>query len=330
MPVAHRPAVVALDVGGTAVKSLVVDAHGVLDHTTTPTGAGDGPERCLDTVLRTVDATLDRVPATHTAVAVGIAVPGTVDEHRGVCVVSENLGWRGVPVRELVAHRTGLPVGFGHDVRAGGLAEWRLGAGRGIAGQAYLSIGTGLAAALVLEGRMVVVDGYAGEIGHGGATGGERCACGGRGCPETVASAAAIARRYTALTGVDVRGARDVVRRAGNGDADARRVWEDALNVLAGVVTDLVRVSGVGHVVVGGGLVHAGDTLLTPLRDRVRDGLTVHRVPRIVPAVLGGAAGAWGAALLGWQATGQAGDDVVARYEAALELPEQRCEVRTG
>ncbi|WP_298179139.1 ROK family protein [Saccharomonospora sp.] len=312
-----QPAVVALDVGGTFVKWLVADHTGVLHHGMAPTRAADGPERSFGVVLDTVDSALATLPSTHVPVGIGLAVPGTVDERRGVCVYSENLGWRELPVVERVFEHTGLPVGFGHDVRAGATAEWRLGAGRGITDQMYVSVGTGLAAALLLDDRMVVSGGYAGEIGHGGSIEGEPCACGGRGCAETVASAAAIARRYAALTGTPVDGARDVLARAREGDSTARRVWDDAVEVLGSVMADLVRVTGVARIVVGGGLVHAGETLLAPLRDRVRERLTVHPAPHILPAVLGGAAGSWGAALLGWQAADIDLDPVLAAYTVA-------------
>ncbi len=313
-----QPAVVALDVGGTFVKWLVADRTGVLRRGTTPTRAADGPERSFGVVLDTVDTALAALPSTHTPVGIGLAVPGTVDERRGVCVYSENLGWRELPVVERVLRHTGLPVGFGHDVRSAATAEWRLGASRGIADQVYVSVGTGLAAALLLDGRLVVSGGYAGEIGHGGTLEGEPCTCGGRGCAETVASAAAIARRYTASTGIPVDGARDVLARAREGDAVAHRVWEDAVEVLGSVVADLIRVTGVARIVIGGGLVHAGEALLTPLRDRVRERLTVHPTAHILPAVLGGAAGSWGAALLGWEAADIDLDPILTAYADAV------------
>ncbi|TLW94851.1 ROK family protein [Saccharomonospora piscinae] len=317
-----RPAVVALDVGGTYVKCLTVDETGVLASDSVPTRAADGPEAAFRVVCDAATAALGALPPTHTAAGIGLAVPGTVDEHRGVCVHSENLGWRELPVVERLSAHTGLPVGFGHDVRAGATAERRLGAGLDagapVADQLYVSVGTGLAAALVLDGRLVVSGGYAGEIGHGGATTGLPCVCGGHGCAETVASAAAIARRYTAATGTTVDGARDVLARATDGDAVARQVWDDAVAVLGALVADLVRVTGVAHVVVGGGLIHAGDALLTPLRQAVGELLTVHPEPRVVPAALGGAAGSWGAALLGWQAAGVDLDPVLTGYAELL------------
>ncbi|MEK8225481.1 ROK family protein [Oerskovia sp. M15] len=80
---------------------------------------------------------------------------------------AENLDWVDLPLRQVVADATGLPVGFGHDVRAGCLAEARFGAGRGEPDHAYVSVGTGIAAALVLRGQVYAGRGYAGRSGTG-------------------------------------------------------------------------------------------------------------------------------------------------------------------
>lgn len=318
--------VVAFDIGGTTVKSLTVTREEVLEVHRTPTRADAGPEAALEAVLHQIEDTVATASAAHEVVGVGVASPGLVDESRGMSVHSENLGWREVPLRDLVDERTGLPVGFGHDVRAGGLAEQHLGAGRGAADQAYLSLGTGIACALVLDGRAVLAGGYAGEVGHGGAAaygsdgadGGERdgepCACGGRGCPETYASAAAMVRRYRRISGEPVADAEELLARVHRGDRIARKVWKEAVDGLAQITGDIVRVTGAARVVVGGGLALAGDDLLTPLTEATRRRLTIHRSPEIVLAELAGVSGSWGTALLGWQAAGYALDEVASGY----------------
>src|SRR5690606_10017540 len=229
------PVVVALDVGGTDIKAALVDADGVLLEQVTPTRAAQGPQASFAAVLAAVEDVRRRVPAGRAVVAVGLAVPGTVDEEAGVVLSAENLDWVDLPVRALVEEATGLPVGFGHDVRAGGLAEWRLGAARGAHDHAFLAVGTGIAAAVVLRGEPYPAHGWAGEVGHGGARDGEPCPCGGRGCAETFASAAGMARTYRRLTGAsvaDVPGAREVLARAQAGDEVARGVWDRGVDRL--------------------------------------------------------------------------------------------------
>ncbi|GAA4830180.1 ROK family protein [Luteimicrobium xylanilyticum] len=306
---AHRatePVVLALDVGGTSVKGAVVDAAGIAARRTAPTGGGPAdPDGATAAVLGVVRELWAAVPAEQHVAAVGIVTPGLVDEEAGVVVGAENLGWRDLPLRALVEETTGVPVGFGHDARAAGLAEWRLGAGQGAGDHAFLSVGTGIAAALVLGGRVYAGGGWAGEIGHGGATAGDLCACGGRGCVETYASAAGIARQYAARTGTVPDGARDVLERAQAGDAVALEVWQHGVDGLADLVSGLVRTLGLRTVVVGGGLVLAGDALLEPLDRAVRARLTVHPAPELRTARLGAEAGTYGAALLAWQASGR-------------------------
>jgi glucokinase len=282
--------VVAVDVGGTDTKAALVDGDGtVLVDRVLPTRR-DGA--VLDQVVRLVDELGEG------ASAVGLVVPGLVDEARGVAVWSENLDWRDVPFVATVSERCGLPAVLGHDVRAGGLAESRLGAARGLRDVLFLPIGTGIAAALLLDGRLYAGDGYAGEIGHTDVGHGEPCVCGGRGCLEAIASAAAIARRYSARTGRVVAGADEVVRAVREGDDAAVAAWDDALDALALALSWVAGVLAPEVVVVGGGLSRAGSVLLEPLAERLQARLTFQRVPRLVPAELGDKAGCLGAALL--------------------------------
>ena len=204
--------VVALDVGGTTIKGAVVDHDAaVLSRLRRPTPPRDtAPDEVLVAILATVDELAAAAPPGAGVRAVGLAVTGIVDERQGIAVHSENVGWRDVPVRSLVEQATGLPVGFGHDVRAGALAEWRLGAGRGLQDLVFVPVGAGVSAGVIVQGRLVIGGGNAGEIGHVDVGHGEPCACGGRGCVEAVASAAAVARRYADMTGRPVAGAREV------------------------------------------------------------------------------------------------------------------------
>ena len=158
------------------------------------------PDEAVARVLALAEA------ASHDVAAVGVVLPGVVDESIGVGAWSENLGWRDVAFGDLLRSRLDVPVAIGHDVRAWGAAERRWGAGRGLSDVAVVVIGTGISAALVVDGRPLVARGFAGEIGHLRVAGDEPCACGGTGCLEAVASAAGIVRAYNAaLTSGDRR-----------------------------------------------------------------------------------------------------------------------------
>jgi glucokinase len=298
---------VALDGGGTTIKGAVV-AHdgGVMARLRRPTPPhGNRPDEVLVAILTAIDELTGAAPRSFGVRAVGLVVTGIVDERRGMAVHSENVGWRNVPVRSLVEQATRLPVGFGHDVRAGTLAEWRLGAGRGLEDLVFVPIGTGVSAGVVVQGRLITGGGYAGEIGHVDVGHGESCTCGGRGCVEALASAAAIARRYAAVSGRPVAGAREVAERMVAGDPIARRIWNDATEALALALAWTSVVLAPQAILLGGGLAQSGSLLFEPLGQALGRHLGVVRTPQLVPATLQDDAGFLGAALLAWDALGQ-------------------------
>jgi glucokinase len=300
--------VVAIDAGGTAIKGALVGRDGaVLSRRRRPTPAPEhAPDEILAAILAMVDELAAAAPPGAGVRAVGLVVTGIVDERRGVAVHSENVGWRDAPVGSLVARATSLPVGFGHDVRAGTLAEWRLGAGRGLDDLVFVPVGAGVSAGMVVAGRLLT-GASTGEIGHVDVGHGEPCRCGGRGCVEAVASAAAIARRYAAASGRPVSGAREVAERMEAGDPAARQVWSDATEALASALAWTTAVVAPQAIVLGGGLARAGGLLFEPLARALDRRLGLVPAPPLVPAALGDQAGCLGAALLAWTALGQPG-----------------------
>ncbi|WP_422754377.1 ROK family protein [Micromonospora sp. WMMD708] len=293
--------VVALDVGGTGMKCALVRPDGSVLHAERhPTDAGRGPDAVVATVLAVAEGLADRARAAgSTPVACGVAVPGVVDETAGVAVWSANVGFRDVPLRDLVGARLGLPAALGHDVRVGGIAEARLGAGRDARHVLFVAIGTGIAAAHVVAGSAAVgAHGAAGEIGHILVRpDGPRCGCGRPGCLEAVSSASAVARRYAELAG-STASAAEVAGRAAAGEELAGRVWREAVEALADGLATGQALYDVDTMVIGGGLARAGGQLLDPLRAALRERMTFHREPRLVAAALGDEAGCLGAALL--------------------------------
>ncbi|MEV1062402.1 ROK family protein [Streptomyces sp. NPDC050263] len=291
--------VIALDVGGTGMKAALVGADGTLLHRAR---RATGRERGPDAVVAGI---LDFAADLHEhgveqfgepASAAGVAVPGIVDEANGVAAYAANLGWRNVPLRELLTTRLGVPVALGHDVRTGGLAEGRIGAGRGADRFLFVALGTGIAGAIGVSDR---VD--ASEIGHIVVRpGGTPCPCGQHGCLERFASAAAVSEAWAAACGDPEADAADCAKAVASGDPNAVRVWQTAVDALAdGLVTALTLLDP-RTLVIGGGLAEAGETLFTPLREAVRSRVTFQRLPETVPAALGDSAGCLGAGLLAW------------------------------
>ncbi|MGW4224911.1 ROK family protein [Streptomyces bauhiniae] len=295
--------VVALDVGGTSMKAALVGEDGaVLHRARRATGREDGPEAVVENLLAFA-ADLRAHGAGHLgapALAAGVAVPGTVDEATGTALYSANLGWRDVPLRALLTERLGMPVALGHDVRTGGLAEGRAGAGRGAGRFLFVALGTGIAGAIGLAGGVEAgAHGFAGEIGHIVVRpGGRPCPCGQTGCLERYASAAAVGTAWAEASGRADADAADCARAVAAGDPAAARVWTEAVDALAdGLVTALTLLDP-GTLIVGGGLAEAGDVLFRPLGAAVERRLTFQAAPVLVPAALGEAAGCLGAALL--------------------------------
>jgi glucokinase len=295
--------VAAVDVGGTRIKAALVDRSGVeLVSLTEPTPPGlAAPGALVSAVGASVAALRDRAEARGGAVALsacGVVVPGIVDDREGVARWSANLGWRELPVVKPLADLLALPVALGHDVRAGLVAETRFGAAQGFSNVLFMPIGTGIAGALMLDGRVVVAHGWSGELGHVVVTpGGPLCGCGARGCLEAIASASAIERAYAAATGQRV-GGDAVAQLVADGDAAASAVWATAVEALARAVVMTTTLTGVSRVLVGGGLARSGEVLLEPLRAAVQSSLTFQQVPTIVQAALGDRAGCLGAACL--------------------------------
>ncbi|MCL7459350.1 ROK family protein [Micromonospora sp. MSM11] len=283
------------------MKCALVRGDGTVLHAERhPTDAGRGPDAVVDTVLGVAEGLAGKARADGLdPVAVGIAVPGVIDEARGIAVWSANVGFRDVPLRDLAQDRLGLPTALGHDVRAGGLAEARLGAGRDAGHVLFVAIGTGIAAAHVVAGTAATgAHGAAGEIGHILVRpGGPPCGCGRPGCLEAVASASAIGRRYSALAGVPTSAA-EVADRAAAGEPLAADVWREAVEALADGLATGQALYDVETVVLGGGLARAGARLFDPLRAALHERMTFHREPRLVAAALGDEAGCLGAALL--------------------------------
>ncbi|MFF4231171.1 ROK family protein [Streptomyces sp. NPDC001820] len=298
--------VIALDVGGTGMKAALVGVDGTLLHEARrPTGRERGPDAVVESILRFAGE-LRAYGQEHlgrSALAAGVAVPGIVDADRGIAVYAANLGWRDVPLRALVAERIGgVPVALGHDVRTGGLAEGRIGAGKGADRFLFVPLGTGIAGAIGIAGRIEAgAHGYAGEIGHIVVRpDGPDCGCGQRGCLETLASAAAVTRAWAEASGDPDADAADCAKAVESGDRRAVRVWHDAVDALAaGLVTALTLLDP-RTLIIGGGLAEAGETLFTPLRAAVEERVTFQKLPAIVPAALGDTAGCLGAGLLAW------------------------------
>jgi glucokinase len=301
----QRDLVIGVDVGGTTVKAALFDSDG-LDycHSERPTPRHLGPDAVITATIHAIDELRAQAPESARLRAVGVVVPGVVDAQQGVAVYAANLGWRQLPLRQIVAEAVGLPVILDHDVRAAGLAELELGAGRGMREVLFVALGTGVAAAVITRGQVVAgATGRAGELGHLPVfPDGERCACGQRGCTETYASAAALSRRYSAASGITDVPAQEVISRAAADDPLADEIFRDAVTALGRAMVNYVLLMDPELILIGGGMAASGAALLDPLTREVQAGLAWRPAPAILNGKFAGDAGRRGAGLLAWRA----------------------------
>lgn len=263
-----------IDIGGTKTAAVAIGADGELsDQVRMPTGFG--AEAVVETALRTVER-MSELPGLRTAsfTSIGIGIPGAVDSTTGRVEHAVNLGLEGLDLGRRLSDRLGIDVRVENDVKAAALgAHHLLGMARGVdelgerrtTSMAYLNLGTGLAAGVVLDGRLLRGGhGIAGEIGHIPIDpAGVRCGCGQRGCLETVASGLAIARTWPTAS---EHPARELFDAADAGDARAIAVREEFLSGVATAVRLLVLTVDVDAVVIGGGLAALGGQLLLGTR----------------------------------------------------------------
>jgi glucokinase len=252
---------VGLDVGGTKTLGVVVDGDGsVLAQVRTSTRPGaDG---VVDTARRVFEALGDEVGAEVGGpldCPVGVGVPGLVDVERGLLRHAVNLDVNGddLPLRDLLADALGVPVVLENDVNAAALAACAL---VGADDVVYVSVGTGLAAGLVVDGRLRRGEhGAAGEIGHLPVDpAGEECGCGQTGCLETIASGRALARAWPTPDGPP---AAALFAAAAAGDARALVVRDRFCRGVASAVRALCLTVDPERIVLGGGVSEVGEPL---------------------------------------------------------------------
>jgi glucokinase len=292
----QQDAVVAIDLGGTALKGSLVSANGETLSTRTQKTPAEG---ILEALVSLIDELMDEAATQEfRVVAAAVVTPGMVNESDGVVVYASNLNWHNVPLLAELRKRLSIPVTVGHDVRAAGLAESRLGAARGIADFTLVTIGTGMAAALVSAGKPILgAIGVAGEIGHIPIVqGGDRCACGQRGCLEAYVSGAGVAQRYEARSGAHLS-SKEIVARLGT-DPHAYTVWEEATRALAQGLAIVTLLLDPAVIVLGGGFSQAKEVLLEPVTRYLEEALAWRDSPKVVLSSLGSDAGRIGAALL--------------------------------
>jgi glucokinase len=279
---------IGVDVGGTKVAAGVVDEDGRIVEKLKRYTPAFSPDDTVAVVAEAVTELLGR----HEVDAVGIGAAGFVDQTRSNVLFAPNLAWRGEPVKKLVENRIGRSVVVENDANAAAWAEVKLGAAKGHRDVVMITVGTGIGAGIVLDGRLYRGRwGMAGEPGHYRVVpDGRLCGCGNRGCWEQYASGSALvaearefARRSPGAAvrllqlgggGADGIGGPAVTKAALEGDAGALRCFEIVGNWLGAGLADLSAILDPSCFVIGGGVSEAGHLLLGPAREAYQSDLT--------------------------------------------------------
>ncbi|MFL5755023.1 MAG: ROK family protein [Chloroflexota bacterium] len=321
-----------IDLGATNIKWVLVR-----DGRQTRDVVGRGQERtprnggATAVVERLGSLAREAIAATPSIETVGVALPGLFDAATGVARVLVNTpgDWAGTPVGRPIAAAAGVPVALINDGSAFGLAELRLGAGRGAASLVGLTLGTGVGGVVIVDGRLHEGRaGAAGEIGHQTIDlDGPLCGCGNRGCLEAFVGADRIAAACGTAT------AEEAVLAAQRGDRRACEGLSEIGGYIAVGIRNVVAIVAPDRVVIGGGVAAAGDLLLEPIRAAVRrDAAGLVREDEIVLGQLGTWAGAIGAAFHGAEAAqrdeavaiaGPQRHDLERRAETSASTPAQ-------
>jgi glucokinase len=307
--------VIGVDAGGTKLLGGVVDGGLVVHHRVHRQWRGGGRQEVLDVLVGVVEEARAAAPE---ASAVGFGIPSLMDSEGAVSRECVHLPLAGVPFRDLMSERLGLPVVVDNDANCALVAEARAGAARGASEALLLTLGTGIGGGVLIGGKVYRgAGGAAGELGHVVVEAdGPPCPCGNCGCLETFASGTAIAEAGAAAAaahpdsalgkaadaGREVTGPL-VTELAGEGDAAAIEVLAGAGRMLGAGLSSLANAFDPELIVIGGGAAAAGELLLGPARDELaRRALGDDGRVRVVPAHFGPEAGMLGAALLALEA----------------------------
>lgn len=316
--------VLAIDIGGTKiVTALVSHPPRLLARDYSLTLASEGRQAVTGRIFSAIDRVLGAQniapPQLHSIV---IAAAGAIDLERGLVTSSPNLlGWRDVPLRDMVKARYKVNTLLINDADAEVLGEHRLGAGRGVSSLILITVGTGIGGGIIINGRLYSgASGSAGEIGHTTIdVNGPRCNCGNIGCWETFVSGRAMAKEAKArvkwgeqsILDEMVKGEIEQITTekvgvaAQGGDPLALDIVSKAATYLGIGMVNLVNAFNPEMIIVGGGVAKIGELLLEPARQVVRERAfkLASGVVRIVPAQLGDDAGVLGGAVFAYSLT---------------------------
>ena len=306
---------IGIDLGGTYIKyGLVGEGGEIIGKGKVPTPAGCGYAETMEVIASAV-----RGLAKHGAsvCGLGIGAPGVVDGEKGIVRLSGNLGWENKPFARDLSESLGIPVTLTNDANAAAFGEYACGAGSDYKSVVLITLGTGVGSGIVLNGKLYEGNEGAGaELGHEVIRfGGEKCACGRRGCFEAYASATALIKQtkramekdrqsklWQLCSGdIELLNGKTAFDGAAAGDKTAKRVVNNYLRYLSEGLANIANTFRPEAILIGGGISAQGENLTKPLQKRLDKLILGHgkyAPVKILAATLGNDAGLVGAAML--------------------------------
>lgn len=277
----RRPILLALNPNaGLVAGAKLTDTHVVVALTDLNASVVEqrelplGDDKSYEAVLSVLEQAVNQLRKAHAdrpVLGMGVGMAGGIDRKTGVCRFSPFLGWRDVPLRQLLEKRLGLPVVIENDVNTFTMAERWFGAGVGVSDFLVITLGRGIGMGMVLNGQL-----YRGGCGGGGEFGhvtvapdGPLCDCGKKGCLEALVSDPAIMKRIHSAVGRDLT-MEQAVDLARQGDSVALGIFAAAGRTLGTAVADLINIFNPPLLVVGGEGARALDLMLEPMQNALR------------------------------------------------------------
>lgn len=267
---------VGVDVGGTGIKYAVVTPDGTItkqwqeDTDTSDNGQRIGPQIVEGIKKGCKDAEIDW----EDVLAIGVGVPGPVDEEKGEVVVAVNLGWSHYPLRHILYEGLNRPISLINDANAAAMGEIWVGAGQGFNNAVFVTLGTGIGGGIIIHGKLLNgVHSSAGEIGHISVPNPYQfpCGCGKKGCIETLASA----NGFTKVAAMHYKenppkSSQELFEWAAAGDETANEVIEEVCDMLGYVLASVATTVDPELLIIGGGVSKAGEALVEPLKRHIQ------------------------------------------------------------
>ena len=305
---------IGIDIGGTKILGGVVDVHGeIIDRERRDTPQEGG----MVTVARIAEVAA-ALASRHKVRSVGVSLAGFISKDRKRMETNPNIAnMKGLAIHDELEKATGLSIHLENDANCAAWGEFRFGSGVGANPMVMVTVGTGIGGGLIIDGKLLIgAFGTAGEMGHVPVIpNGEICGCGMRGCLEQYASGNAL-RRYVrkaiesaptlgskilslgdgTIAGID---GHHITEAAEGGDAIALAAFNEIGEWLGYAISGFASVIDPERIVIGGGVIEAGELLLEPIRASVKKHSpmrTSHEMPAIVAARLGNDAGIVGVA----------------------------------